>query len=108
MEKKFQTKLEKDDFKCIDDYSVKMLNEYSQSHIRSSSVNKEMKKKAPLNSFSLKNIFSFNKKKRANALAEEDQKFDPDPNFISLAISSYVKDDDYIQNSKLSKKINTI
>ena len=106
LEKKFQTKLEKDDFMCIDDYSVKMLNEYSKSYIRSSSVNKEMKKKAPSNNFSLKNIFTFNKKKRANALVEEEQKFDVDPNFVSLGISSFVKDDDYIQSSKLPKKIN--
>ena len=67
-----------------------------------------MKKKPPSNNFSLKNIFSFNKKKRANALAEEEQKLDSDPNFVSLGISSFVKDDDYIQNSKLSKKINSI
>ena len=73
-----------------------MLNEYGQSYIRSSSVNKEMKKKASSNNFSLKNIFSFNKKKRANALAEE-EKLEADSNFVSLGISTFVKDDDYIQ-----------
>jgi hypothetical protein len=67
-------------------------------------VNKEMKKKASSNNFSLKNIFSFNKKKRANALAEE-EKLEADSNFVSLGISTFVKDDDYIQTKGLSKKI---
>ena len=96
LEKKFQTKLVKDDFKCQDDYSIKMLTDYGNSNIRSSSYNKDTEKKKTNNNFSLRNIFSFKKKKVLTLTKDEEAKIYSDSNFISLNISSFVKDDDYI------------